>query len=379
MNEVTTTQPVLRLSDLWESALVAGLQLQSRFAMAPMTRRFSPEGIPGQDVADYYARRAANGVGLIITEGILLDHEAAGASAGVPRFGLPQTVPAWRRVTDAVHAAGGKIVAQLWHLGVENKKVKPQVGPREVLSPSGLDLDGQPRGGAMTTGDIQNVIESYARAAQEAMAAGFDGVEIHAAHGYLLDEFLWSITNRRDDEYGGDLNGRARLLAEVTSAVRRVIGPQTWLAVRLSQWKTGHYEAKIVQNPQQWADLLQIVTDAGGNVIHPSTRRIAEPAFADSTLTLGGWAKKLSSAAVIAVGSVGLAQQFQPGVADATSALSEHQGVIAQLEAVLDPPQGDLIAVGRSLLANPHWVQAIRDGEIDTLRPYDKAQERDLI
>ncbi len=219
----TTLAP---LDTLTEPVTLAGLPLRSRFAMAPMTRYHSPGGVPTAEVAAYYRRRAEGGVGLVITEGILVDHPSAGHETDVPRLTAGAAERGWRRVTGEVHAAGGRIAAQLWHQGSERG------GGRRAWTPSGHDGTH-----AMTGADFERMRTAYAESARTAVRAGFDAVEIHAAHGYLLDEFLWPRTNRRSDRYGGPAARRAAFPAEVIRAVRAEIPAAMPLIVRFSQFK----------------------------------------------------------------------------------------------------------------------------------------------
>ena len=185
-------------SPLLEQADVAGLHLRNRLVMAPMTRQFSPGGIPGEDVVAYYRRRASS-LGLLITEGTYVDHRSAGTSDRVPRFFGAEALAAWREVAGAVHAEGAAIFPQLWHLGAQRKAGTPPFPDAAVVSPSGLNAAGQAVGEPASARTLAEIAASFARAAADARAAGFDGVELHGAHGYLLDQFHWPATNRRTD------------------------------------------------------------------------------------------------------------------------------------------------------------------------------------
>ncbi|MCY4670895.1 MAG: 12-oxophytodienoate reductase, partial [Rhodococcus sp.] len=243
--DTSTAPEASALRGLFEPFEVKSLSLRNRFAMAPMTRAFSPDGIPGADVAEYYRRRAAGGVGLIITEGTYIPDPAAGPHTRVPRIYGDSSLGGWKSVVDAVHAEGGSIIPQLWHLGVErgeNSRLNPEV---ETVSPSGLALDGTRLGREFTTSDLDNLKQSWVDAALNAKNTGFDGLELHGAHGYLLDEFLWAGTNVRTDGYGGSLEARTRFPAEVVAAIREAVGDEFAIVYRFSQWKSRHYEARI--------------------------------------------------------------------------------------------------------------------------------------
>ena len=292
------------VSPLFSPVSVGGLKLRNRFAMAPMTRQFSPEGIPGDDVAAYYGRRAAS-VGLLITEGTYVD-ESSGNSSRVPRFFGQQSLAGWRKVAAAVHDEGGAIFPQLWHIGAQRGPGSPPYPDAPVISPSGLAAAGKAVAEPATVADLEDVVAAFARAAAEAQAAGFDGVELHGAHGYLLDQFHWPVTNRRADGYGGDIAGRVRLSAQIAAAVRAATGPRFPIAFRFSQWKGSDYNARIADDPAELDAFLTPLAEAGVSIFHVSTRRYWLPAFAGSDRTLAGWTKHLTGLPVIAVGSVGV-------------------------------------------------------------------------
>jgi hypothetical protein len=197
---------------------LGSLELPTRVVMAPMTRSFSPGGVPNAQVVEYYRRRAAGGVGLIITEGTTVGHKAANGYPHVPRFYGEDALAGWKQVVDAVHAEGGKIVPQLWHvgnvrkLGTEPDASVPGYGPMEKVK------DGQVVVHGMTQAYIDEVIAAFAQAARDAKAIGMDGVEIHGAHGYLIDQFFWEGSNQRTDQYGGDLAARSRFAIELIQA-----------------------------------------------------------------------------------------------------------------------------------------------------------------
>ena len=170
------------------------LNLPNRIVMAPMTRSFSPGGIPTKEVAEYYQRRAAAAVGLIISEGTVVDRPSSANDPKVPHF-WGDALPAWKQVIDSVHAAGGVMAPQLWHVGALRNPRTDWVAPELVDSPSGLAAPGKPYGQAMSDGSIADTIAAFARAAGDAKALGFDAIELHGAHGYLIDQFFWEKTN----------------------------------------------------------------------------------------------------------------------------------------------------------------------------------------
>lgn len=220
---------------LFDSFDLSGLQLANRIAMAPLTRNRSPGAIPQPITATYYAQRAS--AGLIITEGTAISPQGQGY-ANVPGLYTEEALDGWRAVTRAVHAKGGKIVVQLWHVGrISHDSLQPNgqppVAPSAIQAQSKtylIDANGQgsfvptslPR--ALEISELQGIINDYRRTAKAAIEVGFDGVEIHAANGYLIDQFLRSNSNHRNDDYGGSIENRARFLFEMIKAVSDEIG-----------------------------------------------------------------------------------------------------------------------------------------------------------
>ncbi|AXG81932.1 NADH:flavin oxidoreductase [Streptomyces paludis] len=353
------------MASLDQPFTVGGLTVPNRIVMAPMTRTASPGGVPGPDVAEYYARRAAHQAGLIITEGTYINRAAAGAYDNVPHFHGERALDGWARVVRRVHESGGRIIPQLWHTGVTRTATEP---PAE--GPSGLGLAGEPAGRAMTLRDIDDTVAAYAEAAGAAERLGFDGVEVHGAHGYLIDSFLWGATNRRGDRYGGGPASRARFGAEVVRAVRAAVSPEFPVFFRISQWKLGRYEARIAETPDELAQLLTPLADAGVDVFHGSSRRYWLPEFDGSPLNLAGWARKLTGRPTVTVGSVGMDRQYGEG--DFTSGFTAPSGAtgIGELVARLERDEFDLVAVGRALLANPDWAALALRGELDRAAAY---------
>ncbi|OBC13513.1 12-oxophytodienoate reductase [Mycobacterium sp. 852013-50091_SCH5140682] len=349
--------------ELFSPITVGSLTIPNRFAMAPMTRRASPDGVPGPDVAAYYARRAAGGVGLIITEGVRLPDPVAGWPFSIPTLAGSEVLAGWRAVTDAVHAHGATIAAQLWHQGAERDDRDGLV----PVSPSGVNSLGEAKGRALSTDELAGVAASFAEAARNAKIAGFDAVELHGAHGYLLDEFLWERTNQRTDGYGGSIAARTRFPVEVITAVRDAVGPEFPIIYRFSQWKANAYDAHIAADPGELEAVLTPLVSAGIDILHPSTRRHYLPAFPGSTRSLAGWVKHITGIPVIGVGSVGLATEFKPGRADGDVITP---APVDRLLEQFAAGEFDIVAIGRALLADPGWVNRLRDDTLDGFGGY---------
>jgi 2,4-dienoyl-CoA reductase-like NADH-dependent reductase (Old Yellow Enzyme family) len=339
------------------------LKLKNRIVMAPMTRTFSPEGVPGNDVVDYYRRRAEGDVGLILSEGTVIDRPASRNDPQIPFFHGEKALAGWKRVIDTVHAAGGKMGPQIWHTGA-TRNPSTTWEPEGIESPSGLIGPDKPRGKAMTDADIADTIAAFAKAAADAQRLGFDVAEVHGAHGYLIDEFFWAPTNTRTDLWGGKtLVERSRFAVEVIKAIRAAVGPDFPVLLRLSQWKPVDYTARLAPTPEEMAAWLVPLRDAGVDIFHCSQRRFSEPEFpeidGEKGLNFAGWAKKLTGAPTISVGSVGLSGEF-------LGAFSGHNATPNSLAALverMEKDEFDLIAVGRALISDANWVKKIANGE----------------
>jgi len=352
---------------LFQPLKIKNLDLKNRVVMAPMTRTFSPEGVPGEDVAAYYRRRAEGQVGLILSEGTVIDRGGSRNHPGIPFFHGEKALAGWQHVIEEVHAAGGKMGPQIWHVGaVEAQPDWLPDGPIE--SPSGLVAPDKPRGQAMSDEDVADAIAAYGRAAGNAKRLGFDTVEIHGAHGYLIDQFFWSGTNLRDDQFGGaTLPERSRFALEVVKAVRAAVGPDFPVILRLSQWKQQDFAVKLAATPQEMEAWLAPLHEAGVDVFHCSQRRFWEPEFEGSDLNFAGWAKKLTGAFTISVGSVGLSGDFVNAFRGESSRAAGLDEVLRRLER----EEFDLIAVGRAIIANPDWVKQVQSGETESLKGFE--------
>ncbi|GGV99283.1 oxidoreductase [Streptomyces narbonensis] len=371
-----TASPSSRAAEILSRPVTLnGLTVPNRIAMAPMTRMFSPGGVPGEDVRSYYARRAAAGVGLIVTEGTYVGHESAGQSDRVPRFHGEEQLAGWAKVAEDVHAAGGTIVPQLWHIGMVREQGQAPYPDAPAMGPSGIRTDGtEGVGKAMTQSDLDDVIGAFAEAAAAAERIGFDGVELHGAHGYLLDQFLWAGTNRRTDAYGGDPVARTKFAAEIVAAVRGSVSPDFPVIFRYSQWKQDAYDARLAETPQELEAILAPLAAAGVDVFHASTRRHWIAEFDDSDLNLAGWTKKLTGRPTITVGSVGLDGDFIHAFAGQGAPV---QGIDELLDR-LERDEFDMVAVGRALLQDPEWAAKVLAGRTDELKPYDASAVKTL-
>ncbi|PKP79066.1 MAG: 12-oxophytodienoate reductase [Alphaproteobacteria bacterium HGW-Alphaproteobacteria-3] len=357
------------VAPLFEPFILNGLELPNRVVMAPMTRSQSPGGIPGPEVAAYYRRRAEAECGLIVTEGTTVNSPVATADPNVPQFWGEEALKGWKRVVEEVHGAGGKIMPQIWHVGMTRNPEKATNPGLPSHGPSGLVAPGKKRSEPMTKQEVKDTIAAFGRAAADARECGFDGVEVHGAHGYLIDQFFWEGTNQREDEYGGDLVSRARFAVEIVEAVRREAGKDFPLIFRFSQWKQQDYAAKLALTPDELAAFLKPLSDAGVDAFHCSQRRFWEPEFDGSDLNLAGWTKKITGKPSITVGSVSLSGEF---IASFGGESSEATGIDELLDR-LEKGEFDLVGVGRALLVDPAWAQKVHQGAFDKLMPFNPA------
>jgi 2,4-dienoyl-CoA reductase-like NADH-dependent reductase (Old Yellow Enzyme family) len=367
------------LDPLFAPTTINRLTIKNRLAMAPMTRSFSPNNTPDAAVVDYYRKRAEGGTGLIVTEGVGIDHPAAigegsGTSSQIPVLYGDAPLAGWRNVVDAVHQAGGLIFPQLWHQGVFRIEGTgphpdaPSMRPSGVWGPTGgfstVSPDYIPQviepTRPMTEEEIADVVHGFARSARNAIDVGFDGIAIHGASGYLIDSFFWPKTNLRGDRYGGDMAARATFGVEVVRAIREAVGPDTPILFRFGQWKQQDFTAKIAETPDELGVLLRALAEAGTDMFDASTLYFSAPAFEGSELGLAAWAKKLSGKPAMAVGGVGLSENlfksFETGGAEVVNNFY-------QAAEKLERGEFDMIALGRALIADPNWPTKVRRGD----------------
>lgn len=266
---------------------------------------------------------------------------------------------------------------QLWHEGAVRKEGGD--GPYSqfpTLSPSGLVHAGKPNGGTATLDDFEAIRDAFVRGALAAKQIGAAGVEVHACHGYLLDQFLWAETNRREDGYGGDdIRARVRFPAEIVSAIRQAVGEQFPISFRFSQWKEVNYNARIVPTPGDLESMLIILRAAGVDVFHASARYFWGPEWQGSDLGIAGWTKSLTDAPVIAVGSVGLDTDVMDNFFG-KEAKSTGEAGLRELLRRFNNREFDLISIGRSLIGDAQWVNKVRDGRLEQIRMFTR---RDVL
>lgn len=327
---------------LFESFSLRGLALRNRLVMAPMTRNRAIGNVPNALMADYYAQRAS--IGLIITEGIAPSPNGLGY-ARIPGLFSPEQVAGWKLVTDAVHAQGGRIVAQLMHTGRVGHVASLPAGAR-VLGPTDKVLGGeiyvdghgnQPPSQpvAMTEADIATAVAEFAQAARNAVAAGFDGIELHAANGYLIEQFLNANLNTRTDGYGGSVANRNRFALEVARATAAAIGGER-VGVRVSPYGVFNEMGGFADMEAQYLELVREFGRIGLAYLH----------LVDHS--------SMGAPEVPVAFKAALKQAFG-GPFIASGGLDR-----AKAEQLLASGAADLVAFGRPVLANPDFVERLR-------------------
>ena len=366
-----------QLDALFAPLTIRNLTLRNRFVMPGMQRGFMNDGAPTPKMVEYLRRCAAGGAGLIISESTSPDHPSAYWQPVMGRMEAA-TLDAWRGVVEAVHAGGAGFLLQLWHPGSMRKVAEGHpLACYPALSPSGLIQGGRTNGRAMTRHDLQELKQAYVQAAVHGRSLGFDGVEVHSAHGYLLDQFLWAETNRREDEYGGaSLAQRARYSAEITAAIRAAVGEDFVISYRFSQFKEVDYGACIATSPQDLAGMLALLREAGVDMFNVSSRRFRKQEWPDSErpeYTIAEWVRSLTDAPVMTCGSVGLNVEMLANLFDdeEPSRLCI-EGDLEFLAARVLRGGLDLVGVGRMHIANHDFVNKVRTGRFDDLVLFNK-------
>lgn len=337
-------------SPIISTSTVSHLELPNRVALSPMARlSASPDGRATEGMARYYARFAKGGFGLIITESVYTDDTYSMGALNQPGLTNDAHIASWKIVTDAVHKHGGKMIAQLAHAGAlsqGNARIDGTVAP-SAYTPAGERSPLYGKGGAypkakeLSAPEIKEIVGSFASAAERAKQAGFDGVEIHSANGFLPDQFLTDYTNRRTDEYGGSLENRLRFLQELISAARAAVGSDFIIGVRISQAKINNFEYKWPGGEADAKTIFGGIAKAGADYIHTYEYNSLAPAFDESGPTLAELAKTYGGVPVIVNGGLTTAE-------DARKALTKG---------------GDLVALAKIALSNHDWPKKVERGE----------------
>lgn len=338
------------MTNVLEPTRFTSVKLANRFVLAPMTRTSARvDGVPSDIMVRQYERYARGGFGLLISEGTYTDNHASQGYANQPGLINFEQANGWRAVLERVHAAGSRMFVQLMHAGAQFQANRFTDQP---LAPSGVAPRGEPLGlygdqkqwltpRAMTGVDIDHAIEGFRQSARLAREAGFDGIELHGANGYLLNQFLSSYFNRRDDEYGGSLAHRLRLVEAVIRGVREEVGPDYPVGIRLSQGTVTDPDYQLPEGQAGFEQILVAVRDAGADFVHTTDGQVNRRAL------IGG----NDSLAQVAARVPGIELIINGGITE-----ESYQELANQYP-------GALLAVGKKALANPDFVQRLKDGK----------------
>lgn len=337
--------------NIFSSLNIGGLELKNRVGLAPMTRTSATEdGLATEQMVKYYSKFARGGFGLLITEGTYPDEAYSQGYKDQPGIANEQQVEAWKKVIGGVHKEGAKILCQIMHAGAlsQGNRYKSETIAPSVVKPKGEQLTFYGGVGefqvpnAITKEDIKEVVTSFTDAAKRAKKAGFDGIEIHGANGYILDQFLTDYTNLRTDEYGGTTENRVRLLVEIVEVIRQEVGSEYPVGIRISQGKVNDYEHKWKNGEEDARIIFDSLSKAGVDFIHVTEYDALNPAFEENGPTLASLAKKYGKVTVFANGKL-------------------HEA--GKAEQIITKGDADVITIGTGALANPDWVNKIKNGE----------------
>lgn len=347
------TQRTSTARDLFDACRLGGLELRNRAVLAPMTRISAHvDGRASARMRDYYRAFAAGQFAAIITEGSYIDAEHSQTYLDQPGLARPEHVGPWRQVTEAIHGEGSAVIAQLQHSGPQSQDNPHATGLR---SASAVRAKGEQaamyRGSgpfelpqALTVEEIARIRRSFATAAARAREAGFDGVEIHGANGYLVDAFLTDYLNQRTDTYGGSASARVRLACEIATEIRTEVGPDFVVGIRISQGKVSDATHKWAGGVSEARTIFGALNAVGLDYIHTTEWRATEPAFPNED------SRPLAA----------LARAFAPDVAIIANG---HLDTRSEADRLLGSGEADLVAVGKAALANRDWPARIRTGQ----------------
>ena len=321
-------------------------ELKNRIGVAPMTRMSSvKDSIPRQDVFDFLVRRARNGAAIVYTEAIVTDYECSQGYPGQARVLNEKQINAWKPVVEAIRAEGAVAIMQMFHCG---RMAWPEVNPAgRVIAPSPvsprqvnpLTNEPYPVPEEMDLLEIEQVIEGFVETAKGGIAAGFDGIEVHGAHGYLISQFLSSYSNQRTDAFGGTAENRCRFAHEVIQAVRSVVPGDRLLTFRISNWGIADMDVSLFGNKEEYQKIISLLSKEPLDVLSVSTYRYAEKAFGTDR-NMAQLTREATSLPIMICG----------GIHDRASAD----------DALKD---ADIVLSAKSILLNPEWIEDVRAGK----------------
>jgi 2,4-dienoyl-CoA reductase-like NADH-dependent reductase (Old Yellow Enzyme family) len=343
---------------IFSSFKLKNFQLQNRIGVAPMTRMSSVKNsIPRQDVFDFLVRRAGNGAAIVYTEAIVTDYECAQGYPGQARVLKDEQIDAWKPVVESIRNKGSVAIMQIFHCG---RMAWPEINPAgRIIAPSSVTpsqnnpLTNEPYPVPEEIGllEIEHVIEGFIETARGAVAAGFDGIEIHGAHGYLISQFLSSYSNKRTDTYGGTVENRYRFAHEVIQAVRSIVPDDRLLTFRISNWGVADMEVSLFESKEEYQEIIRLLSKEPIDALSVSTYMYGDKAFGTD-----------QNMAQITREVTGLPIMICGGIHDRVSA-----------EDALE--NADIVLSAKSFLLNPAWVEDVRTGKS---LPLHKSEEANI-
>jgi len=330
---------------LFSKFSINNFALKNRIGVAPMTRMSAgPDSIPRQDVLDFLVRRAENGAAVVYTEAIVTDYESAQGYPGQSRILNRQQIEAWKTVNNAIRQAGSISIMQMFHCG---RMAWPEVNPAQrVIAPSAV-TPGQdnpltqapyPVPEVINHFEIQHVINGFVETAKGAVAAGFDGIEIHGAHGYLISQFLSGYSNKRTDDYGGSVANRYRFAHELIQAVRPVVPDNLLLTFRISNWGVADMEVSLFESRQEYQEIIGYLDNEPIDAISVSTYDFTEKAFG-TDWNMAQLTREVTAKPIMICGQIYDRASGEEALNDA-----------------------DIVLTAKSILLNPDWVEDVRAG-----------------
>lgn len=343
---------------LFSSLRLKNFKLKNRIGVAPMTRMSSPgDSIPRRDVLDFLVRRAKNGAGIVYTEAICTDYESAQGYPGQARILTERQIDAWKPVVKEIQNEGSIAIMQIAHCGrIAWQEINPAnriIAPSAVAPKQNNPLTGAPYPvpDVMSLFDIEHVIQGFVETAKGAVAAGFDGVEIHGAHGYLINQFLSSYSNQRMDDYGGSVENRYRFAHEIIQAVSKVIPEDCLLTFRISNWGIADMEVSLFDTKEEYQEIIKLLSNDPLDVISVSTYEYHAKAFGTDH-NMARITREVTKLPIMICGKI----------YDRTSAE----------DALRD---ADIVLSAKSILLNPDWVEDVR---AEKTLPLHKSEEANV-
>jgi 2,4-dienoyl-CoA reductase-like NADH-dependent reductase (Old Yellow Enzyme family) len=330
--------------------------LRNRLGVAPMTRMSSvADSLPRQDVLDFLVRRAENGAAVVYTEAIVTDYESSQGYPGQARLTTQRQIDAWAETVAKIHSHSALAIMQMFHCGrMAWPEINPagrSIGPSAIAPKQDNPMTGEPYPlpDAMSLFDIEHVINGFVETAKGAIAAGFDGVEIHGAHGYLINQFLSSYSNQRDDDYGGSIENRFNFARESIRAVHSVIPDDRLLFFRISNWGIADMDVSLFQDAEEWQTVIRLLAAEPIDVISVSTYNFSEKVFKTGK-TMAQLTREATTLPLMICGQI-----------------HDRESVERALQ------HADIVLSAKSILLNPDWVEDVRSGKTLPLHKSDEA------